>query len=110
MRLKQAELKGVKSTINLAYSMVGEEISPLIDEHADGSELISLWVRAVSLVEAAQSFKVKYDSLENKIKNSKRQGVLDDGMFCDAQQQMGDCNSTGCSRYATCDDPQKGEI
>ena len=75
MRLKQAELKGVKSTINLAYSMVGEEISPLIDEHADGSELISLWVRAVSLVEAAQSFKVKYDSLDNKIKNSKRKGV-----------------------------------
>jgi len=32
------------------------------------------------------------------------------GLFCAAQQQMGDCDSTGCSRYATCDDPQKGEI
>ena len=76
MRLKNSELKIVKNRIEGAFDIVG--LSPkLIMDHADGGELMNVLFHAVNLGRAAKDFMAHVLELEERIKNSKRKGVLE---------------------------------
>ena len=71
MRMTQAELDSVRTTINDVYKMLRRK-KPAAIERADGAELISLWHDSVCIIESVQKFIKKSDKLNNRILNSRR--------------------------------------